>query len=134
VRGTILFVIGDNELLREMTYKFRMHSYSVIAAIDVEEALESMKLVRPEVVVSSMEFSGGATGFDLFQAIRSISENRLTPFYFIAPKFDRTTLIIGKRLGVDDFFTEPVDYELLFSTLDGKLSTLRTQKPQRHSS
>jgi len=121
VRGTVLIVDPDAALLKELTYKLRLSSYAIITAINVEEALESMKLVRPTFVLSEVEFPGSVSGFDLFQAIRLTSEGRNIPVFFVTANPDRTTQIIGKRLGVDEFFTKPLDYELLLATFSGKL-------------
>ncbi len=121
VRGTILVVDADAELLKELTYKLRLSSYAIITAINFEEALASMKIVRPTFVLSGVEFGGSASGFDLFQAIRLTAEGKDTPVFFLVSSLDRTTQIIGKRLGVDDFFVKPLDYELLLATLSGKL-------------
>lgn len=128
VRGTILIVDSDAALLKELTYKLRLSSYAIITAINVEEALESMKLVRPTFVLSEVEFPGSVSGFDLFQAIRLTAEGRNIPVFFVTATPDRTTQIIGKRLGVDEFFTKPLDYELLLATFSGKLLAGKDQK------
>jgi CheY-like chemotaxis protein len=132
VRGTIMIVDSDDSLLKEFTYKLRLQSFAIISAIDVDEALASMKLVKPTFVLSEVEFPGKASGFDLFQAIRLTSEGRNIPVFFLTSSLDRTTQIIGKRLGVDEFFTKPLDYELLLATLSGKLLASKEQKQPSH--
>jgi len=128
VRGTILIVDGDSAFLQELTYRLRLSSFAIITAINIDEALASMKLVKPTFILSAVEFPGSASGFDFFQTLRLTTEGRNIPVFFITSSLDRTTQIIGKRLGVDDFFTKPIDFELLLATLSGKLLRAKDQK------
>ncbi|HZY10825.1 MAG TPA: hypothetical protein VFF29_06690, partial [Bacteroidota bacterium] len=63
--------------------------------------------------------------------IRGTPATAHVPFLFMTSTMDRTTLVISKRLGVDDFLTKPLDYELLFATMTGKL--LRKDKKDKHT-
>ncbi len=121
LRGVILIVDGDNEVLRQMTRTLRLNSYAVAAAINPDEALATMKLTVPDIAICEVDFENGGSGFDLYQAIRSISETRQMPFFFMSKNLDRTTEIIGRRLGVDEFLVKPIDYEILLATLIGRL-------------
>ncbi len=121
IRGTILLVEGDEEHLLEMSSKIRANFYAVIAAGGFGEALAVLQSTIPDVIVSNVGFDAGPGGFDLFEFIRSSNATRRLPFFFIASPLDRATLIVGKRLGVDEFFTWPIDYEVFFAAIAGKL-------------
>jgi CheY-like chemotaxis protein len=123
--GTVLVASGDLALLNDLVYTLRLKSFTVVGALDVAEAIASLTISRPDVILSTLEFPGGISGFDFFQEIRSRHELKTVPFLFLATGFDRTTQLIGRRLGVDDFVTVPVDYEMLVATLKGKLSVRR---------
>ncbi|MBI1804694.1 MAG: response regulator [Ignavibacteria bacterium] len=128
VRGMILIVDGDEATLRELTRTLRLQSYAVAAAISPEEALATIKMAIPDVVISELNFEKNASGFDLYQAIRSTGKTKHVPFFFISETFDRTTEIIGRRLGIDEFITKPIDYEMLHATLSGRLLNRDDQK------
>ncbi len=125
IRGTALIALPDDSLLKEMVYTLRLHAFTVVSAISGDEAMASLHISTPDIILSALDFPGKGSGFDLYQSVRSVRELRSVPFFFIAPVFDRTTLIIGKRLGVNDFITVPIDYEMLVATMNGMLTTAR---------
>ncbi|MGA2623806.1 MAG: response regulator [Bacteroidota bacterium] len=121
VKGTVLVVDELEGVLLEITDRLRANSFAVIAASSLEEALTTVKSVTPDIVISEILFHAGPSGFDLYRQFRSSQLTKDIPFFFMSASLDRTTRLIGKRLGVDDFFTKPIDYELLFATIDGKM-------------
>ena len=121
VRGTILIVDEDENSLLEIAQHVRAQAFAVIAAASVEEALSSLKKASPDIILSELHFRAKPLGLELFEFIRTTPATRHSPFIFMAPAFDRTTLLIGKRLGVDEFILKPIDYEMLLGTLVGKL-------------
>ncbi len=129
VRATVLVVDEDSNHLLEITKQLRAHSFAIVAAAGVEEALTALETVSPDAVVSEINFQETPLGFDLFEFIRTTPATRHVPFIFITSELDRITHIIGKRLGVDEFLSKPVDYELLACTLMGKVAQRGSQKP-----
>lgn len=121
IRGNVLIVEGDETLLLEMTFRLRSNFYAVIAAGTFDEALACLKTVTPDVVISETTLTGGQSGFDLYELIRGNPSTRTIPFIFITGSLDRTALLIGKRMGVDEFLTKPIDYDLLLAILAGRL-------------
>jgi len=109
VKGVILVVDEDENLLLEMARQLRINLFAVIAAASFEEALASIRTSNLDAIVSEISFNGTPVGFDLFKSIRSAEFMKTIPFFFMSKQFDRTTHLIGKRLGVDDFFTKPLD-------------------------
>jgi len=129
IKGNILLVDPDENCLIELSALLRMNFYAVIAASTLGEALASMKIVSPDIVITHVNPESGSPGFDLFEAIRKSSASKYIPCIFTTSTNDRTTCLIGKRLGVDEFFLKPIDHELLLSTLDGKLRIHKKQLP-----
>jgi CheY-like chemotaxis protein len=121
VRGTILVVDPDDASLLTLSQILRSHHYAVIAATTIDEALASVKEVTPDVILSEVKFGDGSLGFELFEFIRATPATQRAPFIFLNSSLDRTSLLIGKRLGVDDVLPKPVDGELLVATITGAL-------------
>ena len=130
IKGTVLLVEGDEESLLEMSARIRANFYAVIAAGSFGEALAILKSTIPDVVVCNVNFDTGSGGFDLYEYIRSSPPTQKLPFFFVASPLDRATMIIGKRLGVDEFFTKPIDYEIFFATIAGKLGRQPDRSPR----
>jgi CheY-like chemotaxis protein len=128
IKGSLL-IIDDNEgALLETSTVFRSHGYAVIAAATFDEVLACLKSFTPDVVLSEMNFQAGPIGFEIFELIRNTRATQHAAFFFISSSIDRSTLLIGKRLGVDDFITKPIDYELLLASISGHLAALRQKK------
>jgi CheY-like chemotaxis protein len=121
VKATILVLDEDEGNLLEIAKQLRLNSYAVVAAGNIEEALRTVKTITPDVILSEVNFSAGPLGFEFFEFIRSVLGNHASPFFFMTKSLDRTTAIIGKRLGVDDFITKPIDFEMLIASITGKL-------------
>jgi two-component system chemotaxis response regulator CheY len=119
VKGTILIVDEDEANLLHLARVLRSNFYAVIAAGSYQEALSTIKIISPDVILSEVKFHNGMLGFDLYEHVRSRQALKTTPFLFMTASLDRTTHLISKRFGVDEFFVKPVDTELLFATFTG---------------
>ncbi|HUN65828.1 MAG TPA: response regulator [Bacteroidota bacterium] len=128
ILGTVLVADHDEAMLNELTYKLRMNAYTTIGAVTTEEALAGFRIARPDIVIAASEFTGGESGFALFEMIRALPNCATLPIFLTGSGIDRTTLLIGKRLGVEEFFEKPLDYELLFATLRGVILRLNSGK------
>ncbi len=122
IKGSVLLVNEQDNTLVEMAQQLRLHSFAVTAAGTIEEAVKTLKTHVPDIIISEVNFGGKPLGFELFEYIRSEQKTQHIPFFFTTEHLDRTTHIIGKRLGVDDFIVKPIDYELFFATLSGKVN------------
>ena len=121
VRGSVLIVDSDDSNLLRISQLLRSGFYAVIAAATVKEALEAIETVTPDLILSELAFTDGSLGFDLYGFVRESKRTEKTPFLFMTTSLDRTTQIIGKKVGVDDFISKPVDGELLLATITGLL-------------
>lgn len=121
VRGVVLVADKDETLLVEVAKKFRLNSYAVLAAVNFDEALSAIKTMNIDVILSEINLGEGTGGFELFTFVRSNALTQAIPFFLMSSTFDRHTLLISRRLGVDDLYTKPLDYELLLASLTGKL-------------
>ncbi|MDI6766801.1 MAG: response regulator [Bacteroidota bacterium] len=121
IRGTILIVDADDKSLLEISAVLRSHFFAVIAAGSLDEALACLKIATPNVIISEMNFQSGSDGFEFYEFIRTTSYTKNIPFIFMTNNIDRATLLIGKRLGVEEFILKPIDFELLVATLNGKI-------------
>jgi CheY-like chemotaxis protein len=64
--------------------------------------------------------------------VRATAGLQKIPFIFVTRELDRTSLLVAKRLGIDDVLGTPVDGDLLLSSLAGALQRYappRSRKP-----
>ncbi len=122
----VLLVDQDERLLATMGEALRKYGFQVLGAINYDEAVETMSLITPDVVISEVNFENGPRGFDLFQWMKNNLTSRSIPFLFLASRIDRETLIAGKRFGVDDFLQKPVDEGVVSASI---LNCLARRRP-----
>ena len=121
VKATVFVIDEDENNLMEIAHQLRLNGYAVISAENIEEALETMKIITPDVVLCEVNFNSMPSGFDFYEFIRANASTRKAPFLFMTTAVDRTTQIVGKRLGVDDFLAKPVDHEILLASITGTM-------------
>lgn len=121
IKATICVIDENENDLIEMVHRMRSHSYAVITAQEIGEAISIIRNVHPDIITVDVSFGGGHGCFDVFEAARSTKLTADIPIIFCGSHFDHTMQIIAKRLGVDEFILKPIDYEMLFAIIDGKL-------------
>ena len=118
----VMIIDQDERLVESLVENLRRHGLNFVAAASYDEALNTLSLVRPDLIISEVNFENGPAGFDLYLWIRTNAVLCETPFLFLATKIDRDTLIAGKRLGVDDFIFKPMDQEVVMASIINCLS------------
>jgi PleD family two-component response regulator len=118
----VLIVDQDDRLVELLVEHLRRHGLNVIASANFEEAIKTLSFVRPDLIISEVNFENGPEGFDLYLWIRTNAVMCEVPFLFLATRIDRDTLIAGKRLGVDDFVFKPVDQDVVMASIINCLS------------
>lgn len=122
-RDELVMIVDQDECLVEsLVEHLCRHGFNVVASASYEEAMQTLSFVRPDLIISEVNFENGPAGFDLYLWIRTSAVMCETPFLFLATKIDRDTLIAGKRLGVDDFVFKPVDQEVVMASIINCLS------------
>jgi CheY-like chemotaxis protein len=122
----VLVVDQDERLLVSLIASLRHYGFQVLGAASYDEALEILAIVRPEVVVSEVNFESGPRGFDLYTWLKNNLSDHEIPFLFLAARIDRDVLIAGKRFGVDDFILKPIDNEVVTASIANCLARRRS--------
>ncbi len=113
----IMIVDQDEKLLLDLSESMRKYGFKVVAAGSYKEAIDLLNVVNPNMVISEVNFENGPMGFDLYRWVRTNSRLQDIPFFFLATRVDRETLIAGKRLGVNDFILKPLDEDVVHASV-----------------
>ncbi len=113
----VLVVDQDEQLLASLCGALHHYGFEVISAASYDEAIDTLSLIAPDVVISEVNFEAGPRGFDLYHWLKTHLSGKDIPFLFLAARIDRETLIAGKRFGVDDFILKPVDDEVITASV-----------------
>lgn len=130
----ILAVEDEADLRDLLKEELEAEGHEVVTASDGNDAIEKLASFEPEIVISDVSMPG-MDGFDLLEHFRtSYPALDDTPFLFLTALANREDEIRARKLGVDDYLTKPVDFDMLHSVLTTRLrqvARMRERKEQQ---
>ncbi len=122
----VLVVDQDERLLASLIQSLRQYGFQAVGAGSYDEAVETLAIIRPDVVISEVNFENGPRGFDLYLWLKTNAGQYNIPFLFLAARIDKDMLIAGKRFGVDDLILKPVDNDVVTASIINCLARRRS--------
>ncbi|MDP8922759.1 MAG: response regulator transcription factor [Chloroflexota bacterium] len=116
-----LLVDDDIDLLDVTTYALRREGYTVVAAVDGQQALLRWEAERPDIVL----LDGKLPKLDGFEVCRRIRQTSHTPIIMLTARAQEEDVVRGFRLGADDYVTKPFSASVLRMRIEALLR--RTQ-------
>jgi CheY-like chemotaxis protein len=116
--------------------------YQVITATNGQHALERLNAALkrrrqqgdrpgvkylPDLIVSDIMMPV-MNGYDFYEQTRANPYLHHIPFIFLTAKQDEDDIRRGKELGVDDYFTKPINTDDLLASVRGKLRRVSQQR------
>lgn len=98
--------------------------YDVHLAYDGKAGLAAILSIEPDLVLSDISLPI-LSGFEVLEQLTTQAprfENM--PFLFLTALQDRATELKGRRLGADDYVTKPIDFEVLATIIEARLSRI----------
>jgi DNA-binding response OmpR family regulator len=105
----VLVVDDDADLLDLMTYALRREGYSVLTAIDGQQALQRWETEHPDIVL----LDGNLPKLDGFEVCRRIRHGAKTPIIMLTARDEEADVLRGLQVGADDYVTKPFSAKLL---------------------
>jgi CheY-like chemotaxis protein len=125
-KGAVVIVDDDPLVLRMTRMNFEQAGYIVETFTDCSDALVFIKTHRPDLIISDVIFTPPKiSGFEFLENVRSEPQLVPIPFICISAMADRARIIAGLKLGIDDYFTKPIDFALLLASAEGKIRHFR---------
>jgi len=115
--ATVLLVDQDERVLTSLSHSLQREGVETVGASSLQEALDVLAIVQPDVIVSEVNFASGPEGLELFYRIRLNGTLSTTSFIFLAARLDHDILVAGRRFGVDDFIVKPADDDLVVASI-----------------
>ncbi|HEX3246583.1 MAG TPA: response regulator transcription factor [Chloroflexota bacterium] len=114
-----MVVDDDVDLLDLMTYALRREGYTVIAAIDGQQALERLESERPDIVLLDGNLPK-INGFEVCRRIRHDQDSE-TPVIMMTSRDEDEEVVRGLNLGADDYVTKPFSVKQLTARMKAVL-------------
>lgn len=99
----ILVVEDDEAISAAIAARLRSEGFDVECAGDGPSGLEAAERSAPDLVVLDLMLPG----LDGLEVCRRLQRDRATPVLMLTAKDDETDVLVGLRLGADDYMTKP---------------------------
>jgi adenylate cyclase len=110
----ILVVDDQRANVEMMAGVLKARGYTVCTAYDGQQALEQVREVQPDLVVSDI-LMPNMDGYELCRRLRAAPETALLPIVLVTSLEAQGERIKGLESGADDFLSKPVNWEELFA-------------------
>lgn len=123
-RQRVLVVEDHKPMSRAIQDILESEGYEVVTAVDGMEALETMQVRRPDIILADIMMPR-LDGYDLYREVRARPEWTPIPFVFLTARSEREDRLQGKLLGAEDYVTKPFDAEELLVIVRSRLKRAR---------
>lgn len=128
-KGVVLSLDDDRNFLLLIERLLEKNGYLCLNTTSGEEALNLLESFSPDIVLCDIAFGQrNMNGFMFYERFRSIERFSSVPFIFISALNQKELIRTGKKLGVDDYLTKPVENDVLLAAIEGKIRRTREMK------
>jgi DNA-binding response OmpR family regulator len=99
----VLVVEDEVAIAEAVAARLRSEGYEVDLAHDGPSGIEMCQRLQPDLVVLDVMLPGA----DGFEVCRQIQRDRTVPVLFLTALDQETDLLVGLRMGADDYMTKP---------------------------
>ena len=127
----ILCIEDESDIRQVLVEELSDVGYEVVEAADGRLGLEAILQQKPDLVLCDISMPV-MDGHALLETLRSDHpELADLPFIFLSALAERQHIVLGKKLGADDYLTKPVDFELLFATIESRLNQVQRMNARK---
>jgi len=115
----ILIVDDDKAIVDLLKFTLEDAGYNTFAAYDGEEALTKIEKEKPDLVLLDIMLPT-RDGYSVLEEVRGTQQFKILPVVIISAKVQEVDISFGLELGANDYFTKPLDLDVLVEKV-GKL-------------
>ncbi len=105
-----ILVVDDLEANRRLLEaKLTGEYYEVLMAQRGEEAVQTAKRERPDLILLDVMMPGGIDGYEACRRLKAQPETRHIPVIILTTLDDRDNKLRGLQAGAEEFLTKPID-------------------------
>ncbi|MCD8482977.1 MAG: response regulator transcription factor [Verrucomicrobia bacterium] len=126
----VLIVEDDAVMLRGLKDNFEYQGYQVTTAANGEKGLELALSLKPDLIILDLMMPG-MNGYEVCQSIREAGLEM--PILMLTAKSQESDIVMGLKLGADDYVTKPFGIRELLARAETMLRRTRKQKQTEHT-
>jgi len=115
--STVLVADDDAETRLLIRRALQKRQYRVVTAANGPEACAKAMVERPDLVILDVEMPGR----DGFEVVQQIRQRSTVPVIFLSVHFDEVNVVMGLKMGADDFISKPFSEQVLLAKVEAAL-------------
>ena len=123
--GTVLLA-DDNADMREYVQRLLSEQFTVITAMDGEDAYAKLLLYRPDLLLSDIMMPA-LDGFGLLRKMRSNAQLQHIPVILLSARAGEEAKVEGLDAGADDYMVKPFSARELLARVDANIRIARSR-------
>ena len=112
----ILIVEDERDMADLVAMRLTREHYEVEVARDGSEGLEKIRSLRPDLVVLDLMLPG-MSGTEIAAQVRSDPRTAAIPILMLTAKSEESDIVVGLKLGADDYVTKPFSMSVLLARI-----------------
>ncbi|MCE9611933.1 MAG: response regulator transcription factor [Chthoniobacter sp.] len=126
---TILIIEDDSTMLRGLRDNFEFEGYHVQTASDGDAGLKAALAIRPDLIILDLMLPK-VNGYEICRFLRE--EKLDMPILMLTAKGQESDVILGLKLGADDYITKPFSIKELLARTEAFLRRRRQRAGPEH--
>ena len=119
-RTKILIVEDEKDIVELVHYNLEKEGYSVTAVSSGEDALKALERDLPALIVLDLMLPG-MDGLETCRLIKQEPKTKNIPIIMLTAKSEESDVIVGLKLGADDYVTKPFSPKILMARIKAVL-------------
>jgi two-component system phosphate regulon response regulator PhoB len=126
-KDKILVVDDEEDILDLVKYNLEKEGYRVTAVETGEEALDSARSMKPDLLLLDLMLPG-VDGLEVCKILKYNPETSQIPIVILTAKGEESDIVAGLELGADDYISKPFSPKVLVARVR---AVLRRKKPEK---
>jgi two-component system phosphate regulon response regulator PhoB len=122
----ILVVEDEHDIAELLRYNLTKNGYSVMLALNGEDALRLARQTPPDLVLLDLMLPG-MDGLDVCRVLKSDPQTASVPIIMVTAKGEETDIVTGLELGAHDYICKPFSLRVLVARV--RVCLRRTREP-----
>lgn len=122
-----ILLIEDSEEIQDLVSLTLGYGFKVTAASTFEKALELIKTKPFDLYLIDIELPDG-NGYQICSTLQNDDALKKAPIIFLTAKTKPEDIVMGYKLGADDYITKPIEPNVFKAKIESKLNKLITSE------
>ena len=126
-KGKILVVDDEIYIVHILDFSLGMEGYSVVTALDGEQALEKARSEKPDLIVLDIMMPK-LDGYETCKRLKAEDATKAIPVILLSAKGRNVDQKVGFEVGADDYITKPFSPRKLVERINAILGQNSSQQ------